>query len=197
MVLTEDGTDTLEILGRFVVDAVILDEHMPRCCGLDAAKYIKRQHPDLPIILFTADDYYEQYKSPSIDAAVIKSEDLGMLKETISKLLNPGKKYSAGNTYNAPFLVDACGSGVWSLVPRGRAPGSPQPIAGVIGYLEPAPRDILVFLFSSQFHARPVTESLARGAVVSPANMDRAGRRSADATQFLVKRRGGDLGATR
>lgn len=91
VVLTEDGTDTLEILGRFVVDAVILDEHMPRCCGLDAAKYIKRQHPDLPIILFTADDYYEQYKSPSIDAAVIKSEDLGMLKETISKLLNPGK----------------------------------------------------------------------------------------------------------
>lgn len=91
VVLTEDGTELLELLDRFVVDAVILDEHMPRCSGLEAAKSVKQRHADLPIILFTADADYEQYKSPFVDAAVIKSADLGELKAVIGELIGAEK----------------------------------------------------------------------------------------------------------
>jgi len=90
VVLTEDGTDTLDILRQFVVDVVVLDEHMPRCSGRDAARSIKQCHPDLPVVLFTADTDYEQFKSLSVDVAVIKSADLGLLKAAIAKLLNTG-----------------------------------------------------------------------------------------------------------
>jgi hypothetical protein len=42
----------------------------------------------LPIILFTADQDFEQYKSPAIDATVIKSEDLRPLKAALTGLLS-------------------------------------------------------------------------------------------------------------
>jgi len=91
IVLTEDGVDTLEMLNRFVVDAVILDEHMPRCSGLEAARQIRQQHPELPIILFTADVDYDGFKSPWIDAVVIKSADLSVLTAAIDKLASSGQ----------------------------------------------------------------------------------------------------------
>jgi len=89
VVAAEDGMEAVEMLDNCVADVAILDEHMPRCNGLTAAQYIKQSHPDLPIILYTADQDYERYKGPLIDAAVVKSEDLGALMAAISELLGP------------------------------------------------------------------------------------------------------------
>jgi two-component system response regulator len=88
VVLTRDGVETLELLEKLLVDVVILDEHMPRCSGLETAKRIKLLHPDLPVILFTADQNFENYKSPCVDATVLKSENLNPLKATITGLLS-------------------------------------------------------------------------------------------------------------
>jgi DNA-binding NtrC family response regulator len=104
VILTEDGTETLEMLDRFVVDVVILDEHMPRCSGLEAAKRIKQRHPDLPVVLFTADADYERYKSSYVDAAILKSADLGMLKAAIGKLSDDGKGATAASRAMLPPL---------------------------------------------------------------------------------------------
>ena len=87
VILAEDGDDALAILEQLVVDLVVLDQHMPRCDGLQAAKHIKQLDASLPVILFTADQHYDRYANSSIDACVLKTEDLGQLKEKINELL--------------------------------------------------------------------------------------------------------------
>ena len=90
VILTADGIETLDALDDIPVDLVIIDEHMPRCNGLEAARHIKLLNPTLPIILFTCDQHYEQYRSPFIDAVIIKSEDLTELKAEVASLLFNG-----------------------------------------------------------------------------------------------------------
>jgi CheY-like chemotaxis protein len=87
VLLAHDGEEAVEIIGSVSVDLAILDQHMPRCHGLQAAKHVKQCNSDLPVILFTADSMYDQFKSPWIDAAVVKSEDLSELKTTVFELL--------------------------------------------------------------------------------------------------------------
>jgi DNA-binding response OmpR family regulator len=87
VILTEDGIEALEALDSSAVDLVIMDEHMPRASGLETARHIKLKDPTLPIILFTCDRDYEHCRSPFIDAALIKNEDLTELKAEVASLL--------------------------------------------------------------------------------------------------------------
>ncbi len=88
VLLAEDGEDALDALETCAVDLVILDEHMPRCSGREAARRIKQWHPSLPLILFTADTDFERYTGSLFDVAVIKSEDLSALKAAVADLLS-------------------------------------------------------------------------------------------------------------
>lgn len=56
----EDGTDAIEIINSQVVEGVIMDLQMPRASGVDAAKEIWRQHPDMHILFWSnyADEAY-------------------------------------------------------------------------------------------------------------------------------------------
>jgi DNA-binding response OmpR family regulator len=90
VILTVDGIESLEALSSSQVDLVIIDEHMPRCNGLEAARHIRLLDPTLPIILFTGDQHFEQYRGPHIDAVIIKSEDLTELKAEVASLLHNG-----------------------------------------------------------------------------------------------------------
>jgi two-component system response regulator MprA len=87
VVVAEDGVEAMDILSDCSVDLAILDEHMPRCSGLTAAQHIKQSYPHLPVILFTADQEFERFKGPLVDAAVVKSDDLAELKAAIAELL--------------------------------------------------------------------------------------------------------------
>ena len=87
VISVNSGEQAIDLVDRVAVDLVILDEHMPRCRGREAAKEIKLLYPKLPVILHTADSYYEHYKSPWIDAAVTKSEDLTTLLDKMASLL--------------------------------------------------------------------------------------------------------------
>ena len=80
VVLAEDGEDAVDVVDTMVVDLAILDEHMPRCDGLEAARHIKRWYPRLPVILFTTDQHYESYRGPLMDAVIMKTEDLTSLQ---------------------------------------------------------------------------------------------------------------------
>lgn len=87
VLLAEDGEDAVSVLGETHVDLVVLDEHMPRCRGTEAARSIRKLHPKLPIVLFTADQDYDRLRGPMVDACVLKSEDLSQLKSAIDLLL--------------------------------------------------------------------------------------------------------------
>lgn len=88
VLLAVDGDEAIHVLDTFTADLVILDEHMPRCNGRVAARRIKQWHPDLPVILFTADPDYEGFEGPGVDATVSKSDDLSALKAAVITLLS-------------------------------------------------------------------------------------------------------------
>lgn len=87
VVLAEDGDEAVNLVSTYTIDLAILDEHMPRCGGRESASRMKESHAALPVILFTADSFFESYSSPQVDATVIKSSDLTDLRAVIAKLL--------------------------------------------------------------------------------------------------------------
>jgi len=75
----------------------ISDLHDPICCfsicldgpdGWKVLRDIKRQHPHLPVIIFTAyDSYLDDPRLSQADGYVIKSIDLGELKQKVADVL--------------------------------------------------------------------------------------------------------------
>ncbi len=50
----EDGDSALKLVRSHTYDVVLLDIRMPKMNGLDVLKHIKKSHPNLPVIMFTA-----------------------------------------------------------------------------------------------------------------------------------------------
>jgi len=74
-------------------DLVLLDLHLDGFDGFGVLRDIKRQHPDLPVISFTAyDSYVEDPRVSQADGYVIKSIVLDELKAKIADVL--GRKPS-------------------------------------------------------------------------------------------------------
>ena len=94
VVLAEDGDEAAAVAESSKVDVAILDEHMPRCSGCDAARNIRRQRSDVPIILFTGDADFESFHGAFVDRTVVKSADLEPLHDAITDLLRQ-KRQSA------------------------------------------------------------------------------------------------------
>ena len=69
-------------------DLVLLDLYLDGCNGIGVLGNIKRQHPDLPVIIFTAyDSYVDDPRLSQADGYVIKSIDLDELKGKIADVL--------------------------------------------------------------------------------------------------------------
>lgn len=62
-----DGLDAVEKCQPMGADIVILDITMPRLNGLEAARLIKKQNPDLRIVIIT------QHDSPQVQAAAMEA----------------------------------------------------------------------------------------------------------------------------
>jgi two-component system response regulator (stage 0 sporulation protein F) len=74
-------------------DLVLLDLHLDGFDGFGVLRDIKRQHPDLPVIILTAyDSYVEDPRVSQADGYVIKSIVLDELKGKIADVL--GRKPS-------------------------------------------------------------------------------------------------------
>ncbi len=72
--------------------AVILDIRMEDCDGLDLLQELHDADPDLPIILNTAyDSYEEDVRSVAADYYVIKSFDLSEPKAKLAAVIKEGK----------------------------------------------------------------------------------------------------------
>lgn len=70
-------------------DLVLLDLYLDGLEGLGVFHDIKRQHPNLPVIIFTAyDSYREDPRLSQADGYVIKSAVLDELKGRIAHLLS-------------------------------------------------------------------------------------------------------------
>jgi two-component SAPR family response regulator len=85
-ILVVDDEESIQLLSP---DLVILDINMPDMNGIEVLRQMKEINPKLPVILSTA---YHEYKQDlgawASDEYIVKSSDLGELKEAVRRYLS-------------------------------------------------------------------------------------------------------------
>ena len=81
-----------ESLGKYLTssspDLVLLDLYLDDSDGFGVLRNIKRQHPHMPVLIFTAyDGYVDDSRLSQADGYVIKSCNLDKLKQKIADVL--------------------------------------------------------------------------------------------------------------
>ncbi len=94
VVLVRDGTEAIGAVKAERPDVAILDIHMPRKNGMDAAEQIYAIDPGIPIILYTANDdtATRDHHARFAAACVEKSSDFSELALAVARLLGLGKR---------------------------------------------------------------------------------------------------------
>ena len=95
-----NGREAVEKTLQFRPDVIIMDISMPVMNGLEAASLITRQHPQIPVILFSlhlSDDLYRHFNTDGIRGAVAKGDAARDLVLAVQSVLSggtffPGKK---------------------------------------------------------------------------------------------------------
>ena len=88
VISTASGKDAIEILKENDIDLVTIDVEMPDMNGLELAGLLRKEYPELKIILITAYSHYKQdLSSWAADAYIVKSSNLNELKKTVKELL--------------------------------------------------------------------------------------------------------------
>lgn len=84
----EDGNKALAILGKETPDLVIMDLHMPRLNGIETARLMRAQIPNLPVIFYTVQrEDLDGGPAGMTEVQVEKSEDLSELKSQVAQAL--------------------------------------------------------------------------------------------------------------
>ena len=99
-----DGDEAVDLANQSVPDVIVLDICMPRVTGLEALTLIRRQHPNLGVILFTAyeDACLYDERAMTATACVAKNPDLSELKQVISSVLKSSRENTAYRIGLAP-----------------------------------------------------------------------------------------------
>jgi two-component system response regulator (stage 0 sporulation protein F) len=89
VVTAKNGKEALHQLEKAKPDLVILDIAMPAMDGLEALPRIKEKHNRIPVIVYTSHPGYLTHAGTQVaDACILKSGDLGEMKEKVRQLLN-------------------------------------------------------------------------------------------------------------
>ncbi len=91
VLLAEDGMQALGAMKVDNPDVAVLDVRMPRMSGFDLAERIKRIDPDIPIIIYTANDDICMIdgRARLAAACVSKSSDFTELALAVNRVLSP------------------------------------------------------------------------------------------------------------
>lgn len=97
-----EGRSALEAVTESALDVVVLDISMPGRSGLDVLKEIKKERPDLPVLVLS------MYPEEQFAVRVLRAGASGYLtKETApNELVKAIKKVTAGGTYVSPALAE-------------------------------------------------------------------------------------------
>jgi len=95
-----DGLQLLDFLKKLPVNMVILDISMPNLPGIEAAKEIKKNYPEVKVLILTM-----HKKKEYLNDALAAGADGYLLKEDAAKeLLSAVKKIRQGEIYVSPLL---------------------------------------------------------------------------------------------
>lgn len=95
VVVAATGAEALALFEKENPDIVTLDILIPDIDGIKLLRQMKERRPRVPIIMSTAYDYRDDFAVWASEAYVVKSAELGELKEAIKTLLD--KKTDADN----------------------------------------------------------------------------------------------------
>ncbi len=103
VVLAEDGMQAIGAVKSESPDVAVVDVRMPRMSGFDVAEKLKRMDPDIPIIIYTANDEacVIDRRAQLASACVSKSSDFTELVLAISRVLRPAYR-RAGFRFGLP-----------------------------------------------------------------------------------------------
>lgn len=88
VIVAGTGADALEAVRKVTPDVVVLDVAMPGMDGIETLGRILAQNNRIPVVLHTAyATYKDNFMAWSADAYVVKSSDLGELKDEIKRAL--------------------------------------------------------------------------------------------------------------
>ncbi len=88
VVTAANCTAAAKLLETEKIDLVVLDIQIKQESGLEMLQKIVREHKELPVILCSAYNCYkDDFSSWLADAYIVKSSDLGELKQEIARQL--------------------------------------------------------------------------------------------------------------
>jgi DNA-binding NarL/FixJ family response regulator len=83
-----DGLEAIELAEDLDPDAVVIDLHMPLLDGVTAAARLRRDHPNVCLIVLTGDEAPELHRAvreAGADEVLLKNEFVGVLIDRIAK----------------------------------------------------------------------------------------------------------------
>lgn len=85
-----DGASALDVIRRAAPDVVLLDINMPEMNGLEALRHIRRESPDLPVLMLTIsrdDESLLSAISGGANGYLLKNAEPEMLRDSILRVL--------------------------------------------------------------------------------------------------------------
>lgn len=85
----EDGERALELVAEHQPDIAILDIRMPKISGVDLARLIKAEHPQVRILVLTAyddDPYVFALVQAGVDGYILKTADSAQLVQAVCRI---------------------------------------------------------------------------------------------------------------
>jgi DNA-binding NtrC family response regulator len=99
MVITAiNGTEALEKVRDYKLDAVLLDVLMPGLNGLEVLKKIRQVNKDIPVFIITAfssEDRFELAQKFAASGFIVKTSDLKKEVDNITSFLRMSGKYKS------------------------------------------------------------------------------------------------------
>jgi CheY-like chemotaxis protein len=91
VIVAEDGMQAIEAAKKEMPDVAILDVQMPKKSGLEAAEELHEMSPQLPLILYTANDdmCVCDYRTKYVSACVDKNSGFTDLLHAVCRVLLP------------------------------------------------------------------------------------------------------------
>jgi DNA-binding response OmpR family regulator len=100
VITSGDGYQPLGLIAEKNPDLIVLDICLGEHDGLELLQDIRNAHPSLPVILCTAYPFFRNdLRSTAADHYVVKSADLGNLKEKIEAALHKDAYLSPAATH--------------------------------------------------------------------------------------------------
>ncbi|NOQ71555.1 MAG: response regulator [Crocinitomix sp.] len=109
-----NGLEVIDLLKENVADVVIMDISMPELDGIATAEIIKKDYPNVKIIMLTmheTQNYIRKLLEVGVDGYLLKTTSKGELYEAIDKVLAGNKFYGGDvqqifmNSFNSDKVV--------------------------------------------------------------------------------------------